>query len=150
MANTKKSTLVIADPESYSKFLEQIKADILQTQLRAALSITKELIMFYWRTGKILSTKAKDAGWGASTLKRLAMDLKIEFPDMTGFSLRNLQYMRHFAESYPEANCAAAAAQIPWGHIILVFLDRLIASDLNRVQKSLSFQKIFKNFTKRA
>ena len=134
MANTKKSTLVIADPESYSKFLEQIKADILQTQLRAALSITKELIMFYWRTGKILSTKAKDAGWGASTLKRLAMDLKIQFPDMTGFSLRNLQYMRHFAESYPEANCAAAAAQIPWGHNMLL-LDKNIQT-ISRLSES--------------
>ena len=102
MAKTRKSTPAIADPASYSRFLEQIKTDILQTQLRAALSITKELIMFYWRTGKILSTKAKDAGWGASTLKRLAMDLKIEFPDMTGFSLRNLQYILVPPQGHPK------------------------------------------------
>ena len=73
--------------------------------------------MFYWRPGKILSEKAKEEGWGASTMERLARDLKIEFPDMAGFSLRNLKYMRQFAESFPDANLAAAAAQIPWsGH----------------------------------
>ncbi len=57
-------------------------------------------------------------------MERLARDLKKEFPDVAGFSLRNLKYMRQFAESFPEANWAAAAAQIPWGHNMLL-LDRL-------------------------
>ncbi|MBF8262797.1 MAG: hypothetical protein HW387_462 [Parachlamydiales bacterium] len=53
-------------------------------------------------------------------MERLARDLKIEFPDITGFSLRNLHYMRKFAESYPDINYATAVAQIPWGHNILL------------------------------
>ena len=64
-----------------------------------------------------------EEGWGSSTMERLARDLKVEFPDMAGFSPRNLKYMRQFAESFPDANWAAAAAQIPWGHNMLL-LDR--------------------------
>ena len=110
----------IADPNSYAKLFEQLKLGIKQTQLRAALSVTKELIMLYWRTGKMLSEKINNEGWGSKTMERLARDLKNEFPDVNGFSLRNLKYMRQFAESYPEANWAAAAAQIPWGHNMLL------------------------------
>ena len=114
----------VADSHSYTKLFEQLKSDIKQTQLRAALSVTKELIMLYWRTGKMLSVKIQDKGWGAKTLEKLARDIRKEFPDVTGFSWRNLKYMRQFAESFPEANWAAAAAQIPWGHNMLL-LDKL-------------------------
>ncbi len=114
----------VADPNSYTKLFEQLKLDIKQTQLRAALSVTKELIMLYWRTGKMLSEKVNNEGWGSKTMERLARDLKNEFPDVNGFSLRNLKYMRQFAESYPEDNWAAAAAQIPWGHNMLL-LDKV-------------------------
>lgn len=114
----------IADPNSYTKLFEQLKLDIKQTQLRAALSVTKELIMLYWRTGQVLYEKVNNEEWGSKTMERLARDLKNEFPDVSGFSLRNLKYMRQFAESYPEANWAAAAAQIPWGHNMLL-LDKV-------------------------
>jgi hypothetical protein len=46
--------------------------------------------------------KQKQAGWGAKVIDRLAYDLKEAFPDMTGFSARNLKYMRKFAEEWPE------------------------------------------------
>ena len=55
----KKSASDVYSPKSYVKLLEQIKADIFQTQLRAALSVTKELIMLYWRIGKTLSEKTR-------------------------------------------------------------------------------------------
>ena len=101
----------LVDPKGYAKLFEQLKADIKQTQLRAALSVTKELILLYWRTGKVLSEKVNNERWGSKTMERLARDLKKEFPDVSGFSLRNLKYMRQFAESFPDANWAAAAAQ---------------------------------------
>lgn len=60
--NTKKNELV--DSKSYLKILEQIKTDIQQSQLRAALSVTKELTMLYWRIGKMISEKLNNEGWG--------------------------------------------------------------------------------------
>lgn len=121
---TKKPTSEVFSPQGYAKLLEQIKTDIRQTQLRSALSITKELTMLYWRIGKILIEKTREEGWGAKPLERLSRDLKSDFPDITGFSVRNLQYMRKFSEDYLDANYAAAAAQIPWGHNMLL-LDKV-------------------------
>lgn len=64
-------------------------------------------------------------GWGAKVIERLALDLRAAFPDMKGFSPRNLKYMRAFAQAWPESEFVQqAAAQIPWGHY-LVLLDRL-------------------------
>ncbi len=114
----------VLDLQEYASFLEQIKADIHQTQLRASQAVTKELIMLYWRIGHGLSQKTSIEGWGAKTVKRLAKDLETTFPGVSGFSLRNLQYMRKFAACYPNPNCATAVAQIPWGHN-LVLLERL-------------------------
>jgi hypothetical protein len=56
--------LTAVSPNNYTGVLEQLKADIQQTQLRAALSVTKELILFYWRTGKLLSEMISNQGWG--------------------------------------------------------------------------------------
>ena len=117
-------------PKDYAKILERVKTDIQQTQLKAALSVTKELTMLYWRIGNALLKKTSREEWGAKVLERLAADLLAMFPDMKGFSTRNLQYMRKFSLSYPDANCAAVAAQIPWGHNMLL-LDR-IPQDLEK------------------
>lgn len=116
MKNGKRSEVV--ETKSYGEFLENIKADIQESQMRAALSVTKELIMLYWRIGKMLAEKIDKEGWGAKTIERIAKDLVSAFPDISGFSVRNLQYMKKFAGSYKDVNCATAVAQIPWGHNI--------------------------------
>ena len=82
--------------------------------------MTREVVLFYWRTGKLLSEMISQEGWGAKTLQKLSRDLIKAFPDVKGFSLRNLQYMREFAENYPEENCATAVAQLPWGHNLIL------------------------------
>ena len=69
-----------------------------------------------------------EQGWGANVIDRLANDLRTAFPEMKGFSPRNLKYMRAFAEAWPDAEIVQqVAAQLPWGHN-LVLLDRLKAS----------------------
>lgn len=115
-------------PKEYVKLLDQLKNDIQQTQLKAALSVTKELTMLYWRTGKALSQKIRAEGWGSKAIERLALDLRSSFPTVAGFSVRNLKYMRKFADSYQGLNCATAVAQIPWGHNIAL-MERVISSD---------------------
>jgi predicted nuclease of restriction endonuclease-like (RecB) superfamily len=104
----------------YVQVFEKIKNDIRQSQLKAALSVTRELIMLYWRIGRVLSDKVSQEGWGAKTIEKLAKDLTSTFPGISGFSYRNLKYMRQFAESYPDQNWATAVAQIPWGHNIAI------------------------------
>ncbi len=110
--------------KEYANLLEQLKKDIQQTQLRAALAITKELTMLYWRMGKMLSDRITNEKWGTKIIEHLAKDLQESFPDVSGFSVRNLKYMRKLADCYQDINCAAAAAQIPWGHNMII-LDRV-------------------------
>ncbi len=57
-------------------------------------------------------------GWGGKVIDRLASDLRTEFPEMRGLSVRNLEYMRQFAASWPESQIPPQpVAQLPWGHI---------------------------------
>ncbi len=110
--------------KDYKQSLELIQADILQTQLKAVSSVTAELTMLYWRIGKLIHEKINTAKWGTKVVTTLAQDLKKILPGATGFSLRNLHYMHTFAEAYPDANSAATAALLPWGHNLYI-LDKL-------------------------
>ncbi len=111
---------VIIDLSSYAKFLEDVKKDIRESQLKAAASVTKELSSLYWRIGKKLSEKASIEAWGSKTIQKIASDLSHSFPGLSGFSKRNLELMRQFAVYYPIDICETAVSQIPWGHNILL------------------------------
>jgi predicted nuclease of restriction endonuclease-like (RecB) superfamily len=121
----KKTTLKKQDmpaTNEYMAFLNAIKTDILQTQMRTAMAITQELAMLYWRIGQALSQKIRSEGWGAKVIEVLSRDIKEEFGHLDGFSRTNLYRMIAFYESYP--NCPTAVGQleenpilrIPWGH----------------------------------
>jgi predicted nuclease of restriction endonuclease-like (RecB) superfamily len=104
-------------PEGYDSFLKNLKERVLAVQLRAALSVNRELILLYWSIGRDILARQKELGWGAKVIDRLAGDLRREFPEVTGFSPRNLKYMRAFAEAWPDEQFVQqAAAQIPWFH----------------------------------
>lgn len=101
----------------YDGFLRELKQRIQTAQLRAAVAVNSELIRLYWSIGRDILTRQTEQGWGAKVIDRLSADLRREFPDMKGFSTRNLKYMRAFAEAYPdEAIVQQVVAQIPWGH----------------------------------
>lgn len=112
VTSTKRSITKTSAPKDYAKILENLKIDIRQTQLKAALSVTKEITLLYWRIGKMLSEKIHHEGWGAKTIDRLAHDLENAFPGVSGFSIRNLKYMRKFAEMYSSDNCATALRRL--------------------------------------
>jgi len=81
--------------------------------------------MLYWQIGRDILVSQAEQGWGAKVIDRLAEDLRAAFPDMKGFSPRNLKYMRAFAQSWPDAEFVQEVlAQLPWGHN-LILLDRV-------------------------
>jgi predicted nuclease of restriction endonuclease-like (RecB) superfamily len=107
----------LALPDNYDDFLRSLKAKIKQAQAKAALSVNQELILLYWQIGQGILLKQQHEQWGSQAIERLAQDLRRSFPDMKGFSARNLAYMRSFAEAYPdESILQQAAAKIPWFH----------------------------------
>ncbi len=101
-------------PSGYDDFLRELKERISQAQIRAALSVNRELVLLYWQIGREILLRQHNEGWGAKVIDRLARDLRTEFPEMKGFSPRNLKYMRAFAAAYPDETIVQqAAAQIP-------------------------------------
>ena len=106
-------------PAGYAELLEDLKARIRSAQVKAALSVNRELVLLYWQIGREILQRQQQEGWGAKVIERLAQDLQREFPEMKGFSTRNLLFMRGFAEAYPdEAIVKQLVSQIPWGHLI--------------------------------
>jgi predicted nuclease of restriction endonuclease-like (RecB) superfamily len=99
------------------------------------------LVALYWQIGQEILARQQQQGWGAKVIERLAKDLRKEFPEMKGFSPRNLKYMRAFAEAYPDEQMVQqAAAQIPWFHNC-VLLDKVKDPEerLWYIQKTLEY-----------
>jgi predicted nuclease of restriction endonuclease-like (RecB) superfamily len=116
---------LIPAPGGYAEWLTDLKSRIHTAQQRAALAVNRELVLLYWQIGRDILARQAEQGWGAKVIERLAHDLREAFPEMKGFSPRNLKYMRAFAEAWPDAEFVQqAAAQLPWGHN-LVLLDKL-------------------------
>jgi len=112
-------------PENYDDFLRDLKERIRSAQVRAALSVNRELVLLYWQLGRDILTRQRQQGWGAKVITKLSKDLRQAFPEMKGFSRTNLLYMRAFAEAYPDEQIVQAVlGQITWYHNIAL-LDKL-------------------------
>ena len=97
-----------------------------------SLSVNRELVLLYWHIGREILARQAEQGWGAKVIERLAQDLRKAFPDMKGFSPRNLKYMRAFADAWNDAGFVQAAlAQLPWYHH-LALLDKLSNTESRR------------------
>ena len=110
------------DINKYKSLLENIKQEVLNAQYKAIYAVNKELMFMYWHIGKII---LENTQWGNKFIDNLSMDLKMEFPEIKGFSVRNLKYMRKFAEEYPDFEFVQEVlAQITWYHNIIL-MDKI-------------------------
>ncbi|MCP5506415.1 MAG: DUF1016 domain-containing protein [Chlamydiales bacterium] len=122
---TTNKEIITENLRGYKQLLGEIKEKVKSSQLKAAVAVNKELIQLYWEIGTSLIKKQDNEGWGAKTIEKLANDLRSEFPNMKGFSRRNVYYMVLFAREYPEIEIVQQlVAQIPWGHNTLL-LDKV-------------------------
>lgn len=111
--------------DQYEALLTSLKSRIRNSRLTAALAVNREFVLLYWNIGRDILTRQQESGWGAKVIDRLAIDLHRAFPEMKGFSARNLKYMRAFAEIWiDEEFVQQVAAQIPWFHHC-VLLDKV-------------------------
>lgn len=114
----------------YQHFLTALKTQIQHAQQRASLAVNQELLKLYWQIGHDILQRQQQLGWGSKVIEQLATDLRHAFPELKGFSSRNLKYMRAFAEAWPDSQFVQQpVAQLPWGHH-LVLLTKL--KDKNR------------------
>jgi predicted nuclease of restriction endonuclease-like (RecB) superfamily len=116
---------LVTAPAGYAEWLAEVKARVHAAQQRAALAVNRELLQFYWQLGRDILERQALEGWGAKVIDRLAHDLKVAFPEVKGFSPRNLKYMRRFAEAWPDPEIVQQLLhELPWFHLCTV-LDKL-------------------------
>ncbi|MCC7202482.1 MAG: DUF1016 family protein [Nitrospirae bacterium] len=115
---------------NYVALFQEIKTKIQKTRLRTVMSANAAMINLYWEIGQSILRRQSQEGWGAKVVDRLSYDLCETFPEMKGFSPRNLLFMRSFAESWPDVKkVKQLVSQLPWGHII-VLLQRVKSPDV--------------------
>ena len=111
----------------YKEIFKNIKNEILNSQYKAMQVVNKELIFMYWNIGKVILENSK---WGNKFIDNLSIDLKLEFPTINGFSVRNLKYMRKLAEEYPDFEFVQEVlAQITWYHNVIL-MDKIKDGDI--------------------
>ena len=113
----KKETL----PANYSKTFQEIKARIGAAQYEALKVVNREMIILYWDIGHIIVNQQQEKGWGKSVVEHLASDLQKEFSGISGFSARNIWYMRSFYLCYQEGSkLQPLVAEIAWSHNLII------------------------------
>lgn len=109
--NDKLHSAFIAQPE-YKAFVHEIKQRIKSSQAKAALAVNSSLIQLYWNIGKLIAEKQTTHSWGTNIVEQLSIDLKTEFPGMSGFSARNLRDTKRFYLFYGKVNWRQAVAKL--------------------------------------
>ena len=113
---------MLINDNQYLSVIETIKAEIAGSQYKAVLQVNKEMTLLYYNIGKIIN---EHKIWGNKFIDNLAKDIKLAYPNSTGYSVRNLKYMAKFAAEFPDEEFVQqVVAQIPWGHNI-VMLDKI-------------------------
>jgi len=123
----------LAVEKEYCVWLQNIKTRVRQAQLKAAVRVNSSLLEFYWNLGADIVEKQKTTKWGSGFLKQLSRDLMLEFPDVKGFSRRNLELVRKWHLFYVGDNSIAKQVvsqlkksvipqlfQVPWGQNIVI------------------------------
>jgi predicted nuclease of restriction endonuclease-like (RecB) superfamily len=116
-------------PNDYTDWIAKLKASITQTRLQVIIASNAAMVHLYWEIGQQILDRQSHSGWGAKVIDRIAYDLQQAFPQMKGFSSRNIKYMRAFASAWPNREIVQAVlAQIPWYHNIAL-LEKLNDSE---------------------
>lgn len=106
-------------PADYARTLHAIKRRVEEGRIRAVVAANVALVQLYWDIGQEIRSRQAGEGWGSKVVDRLAEDLRKAFPDMKGFSSRNLNGMRAFAQAYPDGPILQQpVAKLPWGHVM--------------------------------
>jgi len=121
----------IQNTSNFKLWIKSIKDKIHKAQNKAIFKVNEEMLTLYWEIGNSIIDVQKNRGWGAQIIDNLSKEIKENFPNSTGFSVRNLKYMRAFAKEYPDypnvqvslaqnnnTKVQVPLAQITWYHHI--------------------------------
>lgn len=113
-----------AELAGYAELLIDVKERVRRAQISAVRRVNSELVEMYLAIGRMIVDRQIDEGHGSSVIDRLSRDLRAEFPQVRGFSTRNLRYCRAAARTFTNPNLQQLVANLPWGHIA-VLIDQV-------------------------
>ena len=90
------------EAKEYNEWLANVKTGIRHCQIKAAISVNKDLLQLYWQLGHDIAIKQSEAKWGDGLIARLSRDLTAEFPEMKGWSERNLRRVKLWYPTYSQ------------------------------------------------
>jgi predicted nuclease of restriction endonuclease-like (RecB) superfamily len=93
---------VAVKTNTYKNWFAEVKTNIQQVRYQSSMQVNAQLLYLYAYIGKQILLKQQQEGWGAKIIDKFSADLQKAFPDMRGFSVRNILYMKQFAEKYPD------------------------------------------------
>ncbi len=116
---------LIQHTSEYKQWIEELKSEIQNAQIKASISVNHVLLDLYWKIGKSISETISREKWGTSVVEKVSLDLKKHFPNQQGFSRSNLFSMRKWYEFYVESGLdiekvQQLVGQIPWGQNVLI------------------------------
>ena len=116
--------------KDFKQIISNIKEDIIKTQIKTMQEVNSNLIMLYFRLGKIVS---ENKAYGNNFAKQVSTELKLTFPNMKGFSERNIRSMRLFYEEYAEdEKWQQLVAKLPWGHNLLL-IEKIKDKEIRKI-----------------
>lgn len=116
--------------KNFKQIINIIKSDIKATGLKTAIQVNRNLIELYFRLGKILYDNYE---YGNKFIDEVARELKLEYPNATGYSVRNLKYMKKFYAEYKDDELVQQlVAQVPWGHNV-VLMDKVKDKEIRKI-----------------
>ena len=96
----------------YADWIAELKYRYRSSQVKAAVRVNAEKLLFNWQLGRDIVQKKAEERWGAGVVEQVSMDLQREFPDADGFSVRNLWYMKKWYRFYTQNNELAFLNQL--------------------------------------
>lgn len=106
---------LLCNDAKYMETLGRIKQEISGSRARAVVAVNGEVICMYWRIGKLIEEHSE---WGNRFIESLANDIRLAYPGIKGFSVRNLKYMLKFYREFDFEFVQTVSAQISWSHNI--------------------------------
>lgn len=114
------SKLIKVDAE-YNQWILNLSERFKQSQIKAAFSVNSEMLQFYWSLGEDLVKLKAESKWGDGVIKSVSQDLQRQLPEVKGFSVTNIGYMKRFYLLYSQIDSiypqvGGELYLIPWGH----------------------------------
>ena len=113
----------------YAEWIAEVKHRYRSAQVKSAVKVNGEKLLFNWQMGRDLVQKKAEERWGAGVIEQVSLDMQKEFPESKNFSVRNLWYMKQWYLFYTEnmeklkqlvSEFPSAFACVPWGHHVRI------------------------------